>query len=295
VAMADWKAIGIQIISTIAASSVLLFGLSTFYSDFYNKPNIRIEMTPSILDEKIAMIKVINDGRQPATNLKIIVNSPENITTYRVLSTANSTIVNLSNFNPKFLELYIPKFASGIGSLVRIFISVNTLTDTNYLDYMNVYATYDQGSVKGLIPKQLGLADIWNNFFNEWSFLISIISSASAPVVLAWVYTKRRRRYLIRYTIAINTTYGTAYQNRKAALERFDEIGRDIGELFAKGELSESHYKILSNQVSEYVGKLLTNSTSYEKEVATSNNIKSEINVTNTEKQGVHNSHKSLK
>ena len=293
--MADWKAIGIQIISTIAASSVLLFGLSTFYSDFYNKPNIRIEMTPSILDEKIAMIKVINDGRQPATNLKIIVNSPENITTYRVLSTANSTIVNLSNFNPKFLELYIPKFASGIGSLVRIFISVNTLTDTNYLDYMNVYATYDQGSVKGLIPKQLGLADIWNNFFNEWSFLISIISSASAPVVLAWVYTKRRRRYLIRYTIAINTTYGTAYQNRKAALERFDEIGRDIGELFAKGELSESHYKILSNQVSEYVGKLLTNSTSYEKEVATSNNIKSEINVTNTEKQGVHNSHKSLK
>src|SRR5215207_5804032 len=272
--MADWKAIGIQIISTIAASSVLLFGLSTFYSDFYNKPNIRIEMTPSILDEKIAMIKVINDGRQPATNLKIIVNSPENITTYRVLSTANSTIVNLSNFNPKFLELYIPKFASGIGSLVRIFISVNTLTDTNYLAYMNVYATYDQGSVKGLIPKQLGLADIWNNFFNEWSFLISIISSASAPVVLAWVYTKRRRRYLIRYTIAINTTYGTAYQNRKAALERFDEIGRDIGELFAKGELSESHYKILSNQVSEYVGKLLTNSTSYEKEVATSNNIK---------------------
>jgi len=293
--MADWKAIGIQIISTIAASSVLLFGLGTFYSDFYNKPNIRIEMTPSILDEKIAMIKVINDGRQPATNLKIIVNSPENITTYRVLSTASSTIVNLSNFNPKFLELHIPKFASGIGSLVRIFISVNTLTDTNYLDYMNVYATYDQGSVKGLIPKQLGLADIWNNFFNEWSFLISIISSASAPVVLAWVYTKRRRRYLIRYTIEINTTYGTAYQNRKAALERFDEIGRDIGELFAKGELSESHYKILSNQVSEYVGKLLTNSTSYEKEVATSNNIKSEINVTNTEKQGVHNSHKSLK
>ena len=57
----------VQAISWILGSSVILFGITTFYNDFINKPQVDVEIIPSEEDFQNATIRVINNGMKPAT------------------------------------------------------------------------------------------------------------------------------------------------------------------------------------------------------------------------------------
>jgi YVTN family beta-propeller protein len=73
---------------------------------------------------------------------------------------------------------------------------------------------------------------------------------------IAWLFTRRRRRYLGRYMKAIEAAYHTSTQNKEECFRRLSEIRRQITELFGRGKISESHYEILNEKISEYIEKV---------------------------------------
>jgi hypothetical protein len=140
--VADLKASGIQIVSSIIGSSLLLFAITTFYSDYVNKPDIRARVVPN---GNAASIELTNNGRVPATNLILIVKSSLNI--------ADSKIFATENWTKKFMEenqtliAQFPRFVHGDGSLIAIEIPAEQKPNAFNQNYA-VYVTYDQGSLK---------------------------------------------------------------------------------------------------------------------------------------------------
>jgi hypothetical protein len=123
--MVDWSRFMIQAFSSIIGSSLVVFGITTVYNDFYNKPHIRIDITsPHNVEKKMsqAIIKVANEGVKPAKNVELTINAPGNIRTPTFLSSENFTISNSSNSN--VLKIHIPRLVQGNGSIVKLNINV---------------------------------------------------------------------------------------------------------------------------------------------------------------------------
>jgi hypothetical protein len=136
----DLKASGIQIVSSVIGSSLLVFAITTFYSDFLNKPNVSAMIIPGT---NYTSIELTNKGRVPANNLVLTVESPVNITDYEIFSTENWTrMVQEDNFT---LVAQFPRLVQGDGSLINI---VAFTESDEFKENYFVYATYDEGSLK---------------------------------------------------------------------------------------------------------------------------------------------------
>lgn len=112
--MVDLKTSGIQIVSTVIGSSLLLFAITTFYSDFLNKPNVSARIVPNINGSSI---ELTNNGRVPATNLILTVESPADIAGYEIFTTENRRIMVEDNHT---LVAQFPRFVHGDGSLIKM-------------------------------------------------------------------------------------------------------------------------------------------------------------------------------
>jgi hypothetical protein len=141
----DLKTTGIQIVSSIIGSSLLLFAVTTFYSDFLNKPDVHAKLVHIFNNTSI---ELTNNGRVPATNLILTVQSLANDANFKIFTTENFTKILEDNHT---LVVKFPRFVHGNGSLIRIEISAEQKLDA-FDQSTVVYATYDQGSLR--LPNQ---------------------------------------------------------------------------------------------------------------------------------------------
>jgi hypothetical protein len=123
---------------------------------------------------------VTNDGRVPATNFKLVVETSKNIEKYNIFSTENST--NSTETSPRLLNLYAPRLVHESGSIVKLDIPFDGSPNSN-LSY-NVYATYDQGSIKK--SSQTGN----DNFLAGWPLVFLV----AAAITFTIPYLHRRIR-----------------------------------------------------------------------------------------------------
>jgi hypothetical protein len=123
--MVDWSRFMIQAFSSILGSSLVVFGITTVYNDFYNKPHIHIDIiNPHNIKNKMsqAIIKVANEGVKPAKNVELTINAPGNFRTPNFLNSENFTISNSSKSN--VLKVHIPRLVQGNGSIIQLNINI---------------------------------------------------------------------------------------------------------------------------------------------------------------------------
>src|SRR6187200_3104334 len=100
----------LQIVSSLVGSSFILFVLTTFYNDFYNKPDINIQVGKSMPSKNLtnSTINITNIGRVPATHLWLTVSIPKNALYHFINHTSISSTENssLPKTTPK--DIYLP-------------------------------------------------------------------------------------------------------------------------------------------------------------------------------------------
>jgi hypothetical protein len=196
----DLKASGIQIVSTIVGSSLLLFAISTFYSDWWNKPLV----APTIITPSYGPAFLLtNYGRVPATNLTLSVHTPANISHYEIISTERWTMKQADN---QTLVAQFPRFAQGDGSIILVHIATQISSTEQKPDRFkhnyDAYATFDQGSLRisgGVVP-QLG---------NPFGGTIAFATGALLAFAIPFFYRRAKRdkrNYDNRFVSAIAET-----------------------------------------------------------------------------------------
>jgi hypothetical protein len=263
--MADWKTISIHIILPLLSSGLIISAITSFYNDIYNKSNIKIEIIPNDIVDRFSTVKITNDGRLPAKDIVITVQTPESIIGYRIINTENTTVTYVAEKDPRLLKLYIPRFVNGDGSVVRVVI----LTAEKITDYSNykVYATYNQGSIKvEALKEQLNINFVQlpyhlTEFSQKWSGFALLLSFALGVLIPLIVYTitsrlSQRLIAITKYTKIIDSIYNTLYQNKQECLKRLDEFHAEITQEFKKGNINDKKYDIYSKKISIYVSKL---------------------------------------
>lgn len=126
------------------------------------------------------IIDVTNTGSASAKDLKLTVQAPPHVTfQHPVFSTERYTQNRTED--PSLLELFVPRFVQGAGSLIRIntFIASGTNTSKTY----TFYATYDQGSILKFIPilQQLRPSNVYALYI---PIILLIISGITSLVVI---------------------------------------------------------------------------------------------------------------
>ena len=181
--MVDLKASGLQIVSSIIGSSLLVFAITTFYSDFFNKPNVSARIIPNI---NSSSIELANNGRVPANNLILTVQSPENIVDYEIFTTENRTI--MVEEDNQTLVAKLPRFVHGDGSLIsiEIFSAAEQESDSFNQNYV-VYATYDEGSLKITSQKQRVTSSV------PYGMTIALTISALLTFAIPYFYRRAKR------------------------------------------------------------------------------------------------------
>ena len=82
--------------------------------------------------------------------------------------------------------------------------------------------------------------------------IVSVIGGWSIPAVAKWMNGKRQRGYLRRSMMTISAIHETKYQNRENYLQRFEDVRRKADDLLTDGKITEEHYGILNNKITEY-------------------------------------------
>jgi hypothetical protein len=215
----DWKGLLPVIITGILGCSVLLTGIGTFFYDIYNKPNLRIIVNENIDNNpnKTSII-VYNEGRVPATNLKLIVTAPQVIKNYSTFSTEN---VNTTRTSPSQLNLFTSRLPQGGGAIIATNLTTGPrpleriqnysvsapydqeglfsygmrfITEPIPIQYTQDYevrATYDQGSVysKGEYSFYSEFTRIWAN-----PAIMALAGAIGITVFLVLYLTRKKRR-----------------------------------------------------------------------------------------------------
>jgi hypothetical protein len=197
--MVDWKNVGVP----IAVTLITLIGgvvITSLVSVLF-KPDISIELIPDKENPYKVTVDMENKGSAAAKNLKLTMESPHNITSMHIFSTENYT-KRYTNSSP-ILEVNIPRFVQGAGSLVRIDALIDSHSKITKNDRYIVYGTYDQGSkmvaeyIFPAPPRETSLTQEYSNFINTWiSPLLGIITTISAILGIATILLQRllRRR-----------------------------------------------------------------------------------------------------
>jgi hypothetical protein len=236
----DWKSALVTLVPAVLSSGLIITGLSTFFSDIYNKPDLQISTLP--IESGTTWVNVTNDGRVPATNLTLFIRTPENI-----LNRSNFTTekIAVSELDPKQLRVDIPRLVQGGGSMVRMNLTTDTKQDTNNQSVI-VHAVYDQGSE----TNEKVIHPLIFLFSNP---LVSVIVGLVTLVGTLFIYRnykQRRSRYILRrLTTKLDLIIRRdAGKERYYNLERLHELRIGAGELFSKGRLFESHFKIFEER-----------------------------------------------
>jgi hypothetical protein len=194
------KNIGVPIIIAIIAGVIaLISALINYIIAALFIPNLDISKEPNQEQNKKTIIDITNIGSAPAKSLKLTVQAPQNISfKHPIFSTEiyNETKTE----DPARLELYIPRFIQGDGSMIRIEALINNrsnMTSGNYI----FYATYDQGSIRKTIPisekvtaPTIPFLDQFANWWSQYGNAISWIYVAIVSAITAAFLNHRRQR-----------------------------------------------------------------------------------------------------
>ena len=84
--------------------------------------------------------------------------------------------------------------------------------------------------------------------------LYGVILSFIIPSIAMWINAKRQRGYLKRYIEKIDDIYEESNHTHKPDeyLKRLDDVEKEITLIYTKGKISDSHYNVLKDKVSEY-------------------------------------------
>jgi hypothetical protein len=183
--LVDWKNVGVPIVVTLI-TLIGGFVISSLVSVLF-KPDISIELIPHKENIYKVTIDLENKGSAAAKNLKLTMESPHNITSMHIFSTENYT-KRYTNSSP-ILEVNIPRFVQGAGSMVRIDASIDSHSKITKNDRYIVYSTYDQGSkmvaeyILPAPPKETSLTQDYNNFITTWISPITTWISPFAGII----------------------------------------------------------------------------------------------------------------
>jgi hypothetical protein len=177
----------LQIIIPILASLVAV-AFTTGYNDFYNKPDIKIEVIP---DNSNVTVKVVNLGRAQASHMLLTIETPKSILNHKIFSTENLTISNLTNLNPRLFSVYVPRFVQGQGTNATFNLLMADKPNISLLpDHFIVYATYDQGSIR--FPPIQTLS-----FLSTITFIILyVIFGVIIALAIRYSYTRVREKII---------------------------------------------------------------------------------------------------
>jgi YVTN family beta-propeller protein len=99
----------------------------------------------------------------------------------------------------------------------------------------------------------------FNHTLSPDQYLAIVIGPISImSIIVGWFFRNRQRRYLSKYMTLIDVAYETLYRNNnsKEFSLRLQLIRMEVIHLFKKGKISDSHYNILQNRISEYMVKV---------------------------------------
>lgn len=199
--MVDWKNIGVPIIVGIIAGTVaLISALINFIISALFVPNIHISREPTTDQKDKVVIDITNIGTAAAKSLKLTVQAPPSTSFKYPLFSTEKYSANKTG-DPTRLEIDVPRFVQGGGSLIRIESLIDTKTNVSSGDYI-VYVTYDQGSVEQEIPvfekptKPLSFIDI---FFNQYQTGLSFLAAGISLVGGAVGYYVSRTKQKVKH------------------------------------------------------------------------------------------------
>jgi YVTN family beta-propeller protein len=86
--------------------------------------------------------------------------------------------------------------------------------------------------------------------------LYGVIPGFFIPSIIRWLNGKRQRGLMGKYRKTVDEIYNKLYDKREQCLQAFDKIKSQIIFEYEKGRISESHYKMLKERISEYVQKV---------------------------------------
>jgi hypothetical protein len=123
--MVDWKNVGVPIIVAIIARAVaLISALVNFIISALFVPNIQIFKDPRAQGKDKVVIDITNIGTAAAKNLKLTVMAPPNTSFLYPFSTESYS--KNKTGDPTRLEINVPRFVQGSGSLIQILSTSNT-------------------------------------------------------------------------------------------------------------------------------------------------------------------------
>jgi len=132
----------IRSIFRVVLGGLVISGVPTLYYTFYYQPNIDLEIILNDTENQTTNAKVIvqNNGRAPATELKLNLKPQSDILSHNVEFVAED-IEKLKLVDPRWLRVEMPRLTHGTEIRIDTLLNSTKITTT-----YNVFAVYDQGS-----------------------------------------------------------------------------------------------------------------------------------------------------
>lgn len=86
--------------------------------------------------------------------------------------------------------------------------------------------------------------------------LYGLIPSFLIPAVIRMINAKRQRGYASKYRKMIDETFSRFHDKSEECVQTFERIKSQIIVEYEKGRLSESHYQMLNERISDFTRKL---------------------------------------
>jgi hypothetical protein len=206
--MAEWRGIIIQAVSSIIASTVFLSGITNYYYEFYNQPKLVIDITPNNNEDyRSVTINVTNNGVESAKNLLLTIRSPGDITDSRIFYTENLTIDDKLT-KDDLLQVHIPRFIHGEGSLVSLDISSNCSPAFRVLvTEVTDNSTWKNYSLKNYSQQYKSIITKINNTTVNCTNDVDRIlkKSTNDPIQINWIENENKTEKIANITKSNNT------------------------------------------------------------------------------------------
>ena len=244
----NWKAFLVQFNPAILGSGVLVSTIITSYSDFYNKPNIQIAILRDDNEATKSSVILSNKGTVPATNLKLLVKMPYNITQVDFFSLEN---ISVQRVGSDTLKVSMPRLVQGEGSVTTINLASKESVPAEDNGY-DVYSIYDQGSTKGKTYHSILEVER-----GEWAplrlFYFGLLITAALVLyimVLPWLLGHHYKAKLSRH---IGEVYSNYLRTEKRSEDKIDALVKlqKAGTRFDKNVLAKMMKKKTREQLTE--------------------------------------------
>jgi hypothetical protein len=257
--MVNWNTLIVPIITSIIGAILSGSALFSFIISGLYKPDMGIEVTPSI-DGHNAKISIVNKGNAPAKNLILTVRAPYNIYTHPIVfSTENYT--DKYNQSSNSYELYVQRFVQGDGSSTSISVQTDPKLNMSSKNYYSAYITYDQGSIRYVVPavqqKPIPKTEYLNMYGNSIYLLAAgIISGISGLIYSIVVHKISKTKRLDRMEKRIDKAIDLSNRDKVESLRLLKELRTEIINQTKSGEINESDYERLDQKISDYINRM---------------------------------------